>query len=142
MVSFRRQFLAFLSPNLASKILERTDFYSSSAFNPYFRLFNPAGGGAIPISNNNPYINNPAIPPGLIPPHPNPGGNPIPPHILMAAMQQQDRPLPPSFGPSAQPEPPNPLFRKESENSPKSPSVSPVTCSISPNTSKVTDESP
>jgi len=105
-------------------------------------LFNPAGGGAIPISSNNPYLNNPAIPPAGILPPPNPG-NPIPPHILMAAMQ--DRPLPPSFGATAQPEPLNPLFRKDETNSnhsPKSPSVSPVTCSASPVTSKVTDESP
>ena len=37
------------------------------------------------------------------------------------------------------------LFRKDETNSnhsPKSPSVSPVTCSASPVTSKVTDESP
>ena len=55
------------------------------------------------------------------------------------------RPLPPSFGATAQPEPLNPLFRKDETNSnhsPKSPSVSPVTCSASPVTSKVTDESP
>ena len=49
----------------------------------------------------------------------------IPPQILMAAMN--DRPLPPSFGVSPQPEPPNPLFRKESTAT-KSPSVSPVRC--------------
>ena len=45
----------------------------------------------------------------------------------------------------SQPEPLNPLFRKDETNSnhsPKSPSVSPVTCSASPVTSKVTDESP
>ena len=47
--------------------------------------------------------------------------------ILMAAMN--DRPLPPSFGVSTQPEPPNPLFRKESTaTTTKSPSVSPVRC--------------
>ena len=51
----------------------------------------------------------------------------IPPQILMAAMN--DRPLPPSFGVSTQPEPPNPLFRKESTaTTTKSPSVSPVRC--------------
>ena len=54
----------------------------------FSRLFNPAGGGAIPISSNNPYLNNPAIPPAGILPPPNPG-NPIPPHILMAAMQDR-----------------------------------------------------
>lgn len=54
----------------------------------------------------------------------------IPPQILMAAMQQ-DRPLPPSFGGSNQPEPPNPLFKKESFT--KSPSVSPtIRCQSTP----------
>ena len=57
-------------------------------FRHFFRLFNPAGGGAIPISSNNPYLNNPAIPPAGILPPPN-TGNPIPPHILMAAMQDR-----------------------------------------------------
>ena len=63
---------------------------------------------------------------------PNPTAG-IPPQLLMAAAMQQDRPLPPSFGSAvSQPEPPNPLFRKEAENVTKSPSVSPIQCSSPP----------
>ena len=51
----------------------------------------------------------------------------IPTQILITTMNE--RPLLPSFGVSTQPEPPNPLFRKESTaTTTKSPSVSPVRC--------------
>ena len=97
---------------------------------PDFRLFNPAGGGAVPLPSNSPYAAGVAPPAVLMPGQVqanNPGG--IPPQILMAAAMQ-DRPLPPSFGSASQPEPPNPLFRKsESEAVTKSPSVSPIQCS-------------
>mgnify|MGYP006863502913 FL=1 len=101
-----------------------------------FRLFNPAGGGAVPIPSNSPYhqMQPNCMIPGQVQ---NTGGtNPtgIPPQLLMAAAMQQDRPLPPSFGSATQPEPLNPLFRKDPETVTKSPSVSPIQCS-SPQTS-------
>ena len=98
----------------------------------FSRLFNPSGGAAVPLpTNTNPYINggHGQMASCLMSPSQAPGasaGRPIPPQILMAAIH--DRPaLPPSFGGSSQPEPPNPLFRKE-EGCTKSPSVSPVRC--------------
>lgn len=76
-------------------------------------LFNPSGGGAVPLPTNSPYFSSPSGP--MMPPvqggGPPGGPNPLLQHhhLMAVAAAAQDRPLPPSFGPS-HPQPPNPLI--------------------------------
>jgi hypothetical protein len=90
------------------------------------------------VPQNSPYMGGGGGPPG--PPiltHPGANGSQIQHQLLMAAAAAQDRPLPPSFGPSGL-QPLNPLFMGKEEpvstglmNS-RTPSVSPERVSTTP----------